>query len=81
MLGFYTFAGLVSSQLANHLVNEIKQGPCYVKKMLYIPKLFEAHSSKSAAVRHVHGHQDRTCLQAKRRRRHWPPADEQQRLK
>jgi hypothetical protein len=50
--------------------------------MIYVPKLFEAHSSSSAAVRrHVHGHQDRTCLQAKRRRRQWPPADEQQRLK
>ena len=31
MLGFYTFQGLGSSQLADHLVNEINQGPCYVK--------------------------------------------------
>ena len=31
MLGFYTFAGPWSSQLADHMVNEINQGPRYVK--------------------------------------------------
>jgi len=31
MSGFYTFAGLWVISLANHLVNEINQGLCYVK--------------------------------------------------
>ena len=30
--------GLGSSQLADHLVNEINQGPCYVNELMYSTK-------------------------------------------
>ena len=33
VLGLIHLQGLGSSQLANHLVNEINQGPCYVKQL------------------------------------------------
>ena len=32
---FIHLQGLGSSQLADHLVNEINQGPCYVKKRFF----------------------------------------------